>query len=715
MKPLYKVAALLLCSIQVLAQSTIKGKVTDESSRPVPYATILLKVSKDGAITDEAGNFTITTQAKGLDTLAVNAMGYDEYLYDIELADKNYDLKLTMPDPPTDLGEVLITAGSIEANNERSVAVLTPLDIVSTAGGQGDIIGAIQTLPGVQRNGGDQTGLMVRGGDVNESAVIVDGTIAQNAFFSTVPGVAQRSRFNPFQFKGVSFSSGGYTARYGQALSSILDLQTSDLPEKSTASLGLNFAGVSVSGVKLMENNAIEFTGNYTDLSPFYELTKPNVQYKRVPKGGSISTRWVSKIGEKGMFKMNFQHRFNKMALVIPDPTTAGQTIPFGIENDNTSFNSSFKKWVNTNLNVFTAFAFSNNTDNLTWGKIPSYRNDTRVQGRAEVQYFPKSRVEILAGVEAQKYGYTQKYDTLALGFNEVLLALYAESEWKPLKRLALKLGGRAEHSQYLGKGSIVPRFSSAYKTGKHSQISMATGIFYQNAAPQYLMQGYKPGLQRAIHYMANYQWIKSDRTFRIETYYKSYDQLIKENKPYTPNAFRFDYGIVTNAGSGYAQGIDLFWRDKKSIKSFDYWVSYSFIDTKRLYQNYPTKVRPDYVSPHNLNLITKYFVEKWQTSISLSYNYASGRGYYNPSTEFLSQTAPDYHNFSIGMAYLTTVKKVFTVIYLSVDNVTNHKNVLGYRYSADGASRYPILPPMYRSIFFGINMSLSKFDKDEL
>ena len=96
--------------------------------------------------------------------------------------------------PEKMLEEVFISAGTIEASNERSVAVLKPLDIVTTAGGQGDIVGAIQTLPGVQRNGGDQTGLMVRGGDVNESSMVIDGMIAQNAFQSSVPGVSQRSR-----------------------------------------------------------------------------------------------------------------------------------------------------------------------------------------------------------------------------------------------------------------------------------------------------------------------------------------------------------------------------------------------------------------------------------------------------------------------------------------------------------------------------------------
>ena len=114
---------------------------------------------------------------------------------------------------------VTVSAGSFEASGSEST-ILKPLDIVTTAGAQADVVRAIQTLPGTQQQGA-QTGLFVRGGDASEAAVIIDGMVAQNAFLSTAPGVAARSRFGPFQFKGVSFSSGGYSARYGQALSSV--------------------------------------------------------------------------------------------------------------------------------------------------------------------------------------------------------------------------------------------------------------------------------------------------------------------------------------------------------------------------------------------------------------------------------------------------------------------------------------------------------------
>jgi hypothetical protein len=108
--------------------------------------------------------------------------------------------------------------------------------------------------------------------------------------------------------------------------------------------------------------------------------------------------------------------------------------------------------------------------------------------------------------------------------------------------------------------------------------------------------------------------------------------------------------------------------------------------------------------------------MEKIQTNISASYNYASGRTYYNPnSNNFLGDKTPGYHNLSLGLSYLTTIKKMFTVIYLSVDNITNRHNILGYRYSSGGKERYPVVPYAHRTVFLGISLSLTKFNKDEL
>jgi hypothetical protein len=717
MRVILLITTFILFTAAAFSQTTINGVVKNKQGKPIPDAVVTIEGSTDIALTGIDGTYSLLTYAVGKQKITVEKESVEVQVFEIDIQGETMQKDIVVVEDGL-IEEIIISAGSIKASNDRTVAILDPLDIVTTAGGQGDIAGAIQTLPGVQRNGGDQTGIMVRGGDVNEAAVIIDGMIAQNAFNSSVPGVGQRTRFNPFQFKGTAFSTGGYTARYGQAMSAVLDLSTNDLPDQSNMNIGANFAGVYVSGSKLMENkNAVEFSTNYTNLSPFFLLTKPNVDFFKVPQGFGFSGRYVAQTPTLGMFKTTVTQSYNATGIEIVDPADPSQKLKFGLANENTYVNTSYRDYINNSWSYYTALSLSSNTDNIAYDVLSVYRHDERVQARGEMNYNHNVRFRMMMGSEVQRYTYTQKFDTLVGQFSELLSAVYAEADILPLKRIAIKPGIRAEYSQLLAKGNISPRFAAAIKTSKHSQISLATGMFYQTAGTTYLLQGYRPGFQHAVHYMANYQVIAKDRIFRIEGYYKSYDQLVREKgTAYTPNQFRFDLGEVDNSGSGYAQGIDFFFRDKKTVENLDYWISYSYIDTKRLYQNYIDKVTPDYISDHNLNLVMKYFWMKAQTNFSATYSYASGRPYYNPNSErFLSDRAPAYQNLALTISYLTTIKKMFAVVYLSMDNITNNKNVLGYRYSLDGSQSYAIQPPFYFNVFLGINLSLQEFNKDEL
>lgn len=697
------------------AQTKINGTVNENNGNPIPGANVYLAGTLDGTSTDESGKFTITTSETGEKILIVSALGFIKQEKRIQLSGSPITINVKLEEEVSQLNEVVITAGSMEANSDREVAVLKPMDIYTNAGAAGDIVGAIQTLPGTQRVA-EQTGLFVRGGDASESTVIIDGMVVQNAFFSNVPGVAQRSRFTPFQFKGMAFSSGGYDARYGQALSSILELNTLDLPDKSTVSANINMAGIALSGAKRWANQGLEATAYYNNLSPFYSLAHTNFNFYNVPHGGGGSLKWSAKTNKGGLFKLFAKRDSYQSGTEVPNPYAPGNTIAFGLKNDNSYINTSFRQLREKTM-IFTAASYSNNEDDIHWGSFPSINKDWRLQWRGEGSYFFSNDFNMTVGSELQQFSYKQNMDTLSGSFNELLSAAYLEAEWKPSSKFALKPGVRAEHSKLLDRANVVPRVSLAFKTGENSQVSLAGGVFYQLADKRYLLRSYTPNFQRAIHYIANYQWIHDSRSFRIEGYYKSYDQLVREmTSVYNPNPYRVVTVPINNSGNGFAKGVDVFWRDQKSIKNFDYWLAYSYVDTKRLYANFTEKATPDFVSNHNVNVVLKYFVESLQMNMGLTYSYASGRPYYNPrDINFLSSRSPDYHNVSVNLSYLTSLGKWFTVIYAGVDNVANYKNVMGYRYSFDGQSRYPIQPPLYRSVFVGANISLTAFKKEEL
>ncbi len=86
--------------------------------------------------------------------------------------------------------------------------------------------------------------------------------------------------------------------------------------------------------------------------------------------------------------------------------------------------------------------------------------------------------------------------------------------------------------------------------------------------------------------------------------FYKKYDDLLK-----TGGAYNATFTAINNNGFGDAKGIEFFWRDKKTIKNFDYWISYSYLDTKRDFLNYPFAIEPSFVSKHTASLVVKKFV----------------------------------------------------------------------------------------------------------
>jgi hypothetical protein len=710
--------ALATVPLALSAQVTITGRITERNGKPVPYATVYIQNTITGALTDSVGRYSMNYNKKENMVIIATAIGYDTGRFNLTPdTNKRYIVSMVLKSNSNNLNEVVITPGAFEANNDRKVAMLTTLDVYTTAGAAGDVVGAIQTLPGIQKEP-DQTGLFVRGGDASEAAAIVDGLVVQDPFFSPVPGVAQRSRFGPYQFKGISFSSGGYSARYGQALSGILELNTNDLPQETTISGNINMAGIGVAGAKLWSHSSFEAGINYLNTEPFYGITKTNLDFFQPPVGLSGSARYVWTNTSGDILKISGQYSQTKSGIDVINPNAPDSTLAFNLHNYYGTGSIYYRHPFSAKTYLVAAASYSDNVDSVKWGTEPFNKHDNREDSRVEIGSSLSDNLFGYVGTEVNRISEGQTYDTINLAYTEVLYAAYAEGEWKPVKWFGIKPGVRYEYSQLLGKSDVAPRISAAVRLGKYGQVAGAYGMFYQDANDKYLLFGDRPNFQEATHYILNYQYMNNDRTFRVEGYYKSYSDLVREltEGPYDPNPYRPFYWPVDNSGYGYARGIDVFWRDKKSIKNFDYWISYSYIDTKRLYENFPVEATPYYVSNNDLNVVAKYFIEKPGLNISVTYNYASGRPYYNPNNPvFLGDRSPAYQDLAISFSYLFRIKKLFGVFYLGIDNVTNNPNVLGYNYSDNGQQRYPILPALYRSAFAGVFISVTPFKKEEL
>jgi hypothetical protein len=196
-----------------------------------------------------------------------------------------------------------------------------------------------------------------------------------------------------------------------------------------------------------------------------------------------------------------------------------------------------------------------------------------------------------------------------------------------------------------------------------------------------------------------------------VEAFYKKYEDLIK-TLPYN-----YFFATYNNSGKGYAKGIELFFRDKKTIKNLDYWVSYSYLNTKRNFMNYPDQIQPTFATPHTASLVVKRFVMKWKTGFNFTYSYATGRPYYNfrlnDNTKYEiadKGTTKDFHNLGFSCNYVPSVgkpnAKTFWVLVASVTNVLGSNQVFGYNYSYNGLNKQAITPPAKRFYFVGVFLS---------
>ncbi|MGV3557449.1 TonB-dependent receptor [Larkinella arboricola] len=710
MKLLLLFGGLLLLPSILRAQTTITGKISDRKGRGLAGANVFIKGAYDGATTDSDGGFSFQTDQKDTITLAVSFIGYEPFEQKVKLDQPTILIHAKLEETATILNTVVITAGAFEASDEKRQTVLKPLDIVTTASGGADIPAVMQLLPGAQRVG-DQTGLFVRGGAASETRTIIDGMVVQNPFTSGGPDVAQRSRFSPFLFKGTAFSTGGYSAQYGQALSSVLTLNTKDRAEDNDGvSIGFHAAGLDLSAFK---KERVTISLNYTNLNPLFNSLKQNINWIHAPEAGGVSVILTQPLGKHGLLKHYTDVSLAHQAISFRNFTGDFRPSPFSVRNRNAFSMTTYQTtWAEGRWGLLAGVNYNINRDQLGIDTVRARTQEQRMQGRLALTRSLNDKVSLLTGVELHRYTYLNRYDLWGGSLTDWYTAVFAETEVFFTRKLAMRAGVRGERSSVIDRGNVSPRLSMAYKTDPYAQLALAAGQFYQTPEQTYLLTNPTLGFERADHVILNYQRIQQNRIFRVETFYKHYRNLVREhtNGFYDPNIYRFPTGRTDNSGLGYAQGFDIFWRDKQSMKNVDYWVSYSFLDTKRMFRNYPVEAMPTFAAAHTLNLVFKKAFPAVGLNTGLTYSLASGRPYYNPgSAQFLGDKTRPYSSLSMKMSYVRMLSRKFLVLYASVENILGTKNSYGYRYSPDGTQKFAVVPPFYRFFFVGTLLSLTR------
>lgn len=704
---------LIFATSIALSQTSISGKIVTEKGIPIVGANVYLDGTYDGTSTAANGTFSFETTEEGSQTLVVSMLSYDTHY---EIGEVSYLNKLTIKlrEAINELTGVTLTAGTFKAGDNSKVAVLKPLDIVTTAGAAGDFVAALQTLPGTSTVSEDGR-LFVRGGAAGETQVFIDGMRVFQPFNATANNMPTRGRFSPFLFKGITFSTGGYSAEYGQALSSVLLLNTEDMPKQEKTDISIMSVGGGLGHTEIWGNQSLSINTSYINLSP-YQILIPNDQGARWNKPyESISGEAVFRSkAEKSMFKLYTGFNHSNLDITQED-INYEEYVPYKLKNNNLYVNASYKHYLENEWTLTTGGSISSDKNKIGVLTDKIETEETAAHLKVKVKKSFNSRFQLHFGAEHFIINYddsfTEENDTnYRSELKENLSGIFSEADIFFSNKLAIKVGARGEYSKTLQDFTVSPRVSFAYKSSEKGQFSLAYGDFYQNPQTNYLKFEADLKSEKTSHYILNYQYVNDKKTFRAEAYYKDYKNLVKYDTD--EPIFDSDYN---NLGSGYASGIDIFWRDNKSIKNLDYWVSYSYLNTERDYLNFENKATPNFAPKHNFSLVTKYWINDWRSQIGASYTFASGRPYDNPNTtEFLADKTKSYNNLSVNWAYLISPQKI---LYLSVSNVVGFNNVSGYQYASsrdvNGTfNRRSIRPTADTFFFVGFFWTISKDKK---
>ncbi len=709
-----------------VSQVKISGIVTDNHKQPVGDASIYIKNSISGAITDSLGHFSFTANAKGEQTLVASSISFKEKEKTIQLNGTAVEINFVLQPEDKALESVIVSAGSFEASDKAKGASLTPMDAVTVAGNGGDIANALRSLPGAQQIG-EREGLFVRGGTSEETKQFVDGTLLKNPNYASVPGVPQPARLNPFLFRGILFNTGGYSALYGNALSSALILESVDLPDKSSARLYIFPMAVGAGLQQLVKNNRSSYgiNANYGSYALYNKVVTPKPDFFHAPEYFETDANFRIKTSDGGMLKFYTNYGYNHTGMRNVNVDSSDLLSSFETKGSNIYANLSYRQSLENRWKVDAAIAYNYNKQNII-NKIeesnhqqlfiPFYPYNKQNNTNIIHSNFAQPRVVITKMFnhnQALRFGAEYFYNNDDYTYNDTLTnlkdnltAAFAEGDISIARNIATKIGIRIEHSSLLDKLTIAPRISFAYRFDDGGQINMAYGIFNQKPEIINLVQNKDLAFTRAVHYIINYTKKANNRLLRVEAYYKKYKDLITTEPD------------VANNGSGYAKGIELFFRDKKTFKNFDYWITYTYLDTKRKFLDYPDELRPNFAAPHTASIAIKRYFQEINFSANLSYSLATGRPYYNIQTNADGKSSildkgftNTYNQMNLSFAYLFTMfkkwkNKDFSGIGFGINNVFGTRQIFGYNYSYNGLNKVPVTLPANRSYYIGLFMT---------
>ncbi|HMN48375.1 MAG TPA: TonB-dependent receptor [Ignavibacteriaceae bacterium] len=751
MKNIYFITIVIFCTTNLLAQelsSYIYGRVFDFTTKqPIPFANIIVPGTNFGAATNENGYFKIENLPVNTYQVRASVIGYNQLTKtDVVIqSGKPAEVNFELVPQAIELGDVTVTSDyfrkdPLEVNSIRNFSYE---EIRRSPGGFEDVIRALSILPGVAQADAGRNDLIVRGGAPSENLYLIDGIEVPNInHFGTQGATGGPLSYVNLDFvRETSFSTGGFSALYGDKLSSVLDIKLRDGREDrfggkatiSASQFGLNLEGPITEKSNFIfsaRRSYLDFifkAANFSFVPEYYDVLL-KADFNPHTKD-AFSFLFISAFDNVKFFNNDADQRFDNSRILGSDQVQYVAGFTYRHLFTNGFFNISLSRnYVDYN---------SRQRDSLL---NPIFINKSKEEEnslRADLVFKLSKTSEINLGgtaklIEADydiffpnfvtTFGDTLPITSLNTRNNYTKFGIYTNYNSLLFNRLTANLGVRSDIFTALNKKVYFsPRFSLSYALTDLTNINFSTGIYYQS--PSYIwLEAFESNrdlkMIKVNQFVLGFdQRISADALLKVEAFYKDYNNYPTSTiRPYLvlantgagfagsdDNFSSFGLEPLVDAGFGKARGVEL--SVQKKLSDIPYYGIFSFTYSKSDYTSLDGIERTgSYDQNWIINLSGGYkFNEFWE--VSSKFRFASGK----PYTPFLfdgSQLIIDYNSRRLKSSHSLDIRvdkrwyfSGWTLItYIDIQNIYNQKNQSGIRWDrremrTDESSSIGILP----------------------
>lgn len=667
-------------------KNTVSGFVREAvSGESLIGVNIYLADRKTGTVTNNYGFYSLTLPAADSVDLIVSYVGFNTATFRIGLrndTELNIDLTASLM-----LGEVVVNADRPEKESESvkmSTVKLQTAQIreVPSLMGEKDVLKVLQLMPGIQKGSEGSSGLYVRGGGPDQNLIILDDAIVYNAshlfgFFSL---------FNGSALKSVELTKGGFPARYGGRLSSVLEMNMKEGNKEEwhgEGGIGLISSNLTVEGPLKKNKSSLLISGRrtYADLilRPvlalsdeentgyyFYDLNaKVNYDFNRNNK------LYLSGYFGKDKFYMKYRSSrdLEDIGFLWGNSTA---TLRWNHLFSNRLFSNTSVVYSNYSFRIYDKFRYIDEGEDY---KAEYYSGIKDITLKHDLDFHPDPRHWIRAGVigifhRFNPHAYIERDIPNQMSFSDVTYVnsleagIYAEDTWQPLDVLKINTGIRYSHFTS-GKTSYhypEPRLSLAWrvKPGLAFKASWASMNQYihllTNTGINLPTDLWVPATGRVRPQRSNQAALGAVRdldehgiSLSMEGYYKTMEDVIgykagasflEIGEPSEMEDINWEDNVTS--GRSWSYGLEFLLQKKEG--KFTGWIGYTLSWTQMQFDslNYGRKFYARYDRRHDISVVGLYRISD-RINISGTWVYGTGNAVTLPLSGFVA----GYHNFT--------------------------------------------------------------------